>query len=110
MHGICIAFIHHVLISTQNLVYAGCRNGHLKRMDIRVRNEKAVSLLGSKNGSEARSITHLQMIYEWQMLLSTIRGEVSTLCSVTLSVIVHLSVLHLPDDCDDLSGLLDGNT
>ena len=65
--------------SLHNLVYTGCRDGSLKRMDIRVPSDKAVVLLDTNSSGGTRSITHLRMIDKWKLLLSTIRGDVSCL-------------------------------
>lgn len=59
----------------QNLVYAGSRNGAIKRFDGRTR-APGPNLLGDVFLKSSNSITYLNIIKDWQLLVSTIRGAV----------------------------------
>ncbi|KAI0087044.1 hypothetical protein BDY19DRAFT_958230 [Irpex rosettiformis] len=62
------------------LVYTGTRNGSIKAFDIRVNTQrKGQSLFGERFSADTRSITHLSIINEWQMVVSTIRGDLEVL-------------------------------
>ncbi|KAJ3489992.1 hypothetical protein NLI96_g1762 [Meripilus lineatus] len=61
-----------------HLAYTGCRNGSVRRFDTRTggqRIEKGQDILDGQFRETNSSITHLSVIQEWQMLVSTIRGD-----------------------------------
>ncbi|KAI0338875.1 hypothetical protein BDW22DRAFT_1362171 [Trametopsis cervina] len=61
-----------------HLVYTGSRNGSLKAFDKRRLDTtgKGQELFGERFKKDTRSITHLSMLDDWQMLVSTIRGDI----------------------------------
>ncbi|KAI0251976.1 hypothetical protein BJV78DRAFT_382540 [Lactifluus subvellereus] len=59
----------------ENLVYAGARNGTIKRFDARTR-APGRNLLGDVFAESSNSITYLNIIRDWQLLVSTIRGAI----------------------------------
>lgn len=61
-------------------MYTGSRNGSVKAFDKRLDGrQKPQDLFGEKFQADTRSITHLSVVQEWQMLVSTIRGDVRVL-------------------------------
>jgi hypothetical protein len=59
----------------QCLVYTGARNGTIKRFDTRTR-APGLALLGDAKTKSCDSVTYLNIIKDWQLLVSTIRGAV----------------------------------
>lgn len=61
----------------ENLVYAGSRNGSIRRFDTRMR-APGQTLLGEPSSfvKSSNSITYLNVIKDWQLLVSTIRGAI----------------------------------
>ncbi|KAI9512383.1 hypothetical protein F5148DRAFT_973499 [Russula earlei] len=66
----------------EHLVYTGCRNGSIRRFDTRARSPGLI-LLGQ---ASSNSIAYLNVIRDWQLLVSTIRGAIE---------IFDLRFLHL---------------
>jgi hypothetical protein len=62
--------------ANQCLVYTGSRNGSIRRFDTRTR-APGLTLLGEAFTKSSNSITYLNIIKDWQLLVSTIRGAVS---------------------------------
>ncbi|KAJ3520251.1 hypothetical protein NM688_g9189 [Phlebia brevispora] len=66
------------IIQHHNLIYTGTRGGSIKAFDKRVNAvHKGEELFGSRYSRAAKSITHISVLYEWQLLVSTIAGEAS---------------------------------
>ncbi|KAF9807350.1 hypothetical protein IEO21_08262 [Rhodonia placenta] len=61
-----------------NLVYVGARNGSISRFDTRLDTNNRQELLQSRFEPTRSSITHLSVVQEWQLLVSTIRGDLET--------------------------------
>lgn len=59
----------------QCLVYTGARNGSIKRFDTRTR-APGLALLGDAKTKSCDSVIYLNIIKDWQLLVSTIRGAV----------------------------------
>ncbi|KAF8501025.1 quinon protein alcohol dehydrogenase-like superfamily, partial [Russula emetica] len=57
------------------LVYTGSRNGSIRRFDTRTR-APGLTLLGEAFTKSSNSITYLNIIKDWQLLVSTIRGAI----------------------------------
>ncbi len=57
-------------------MYTGSRNGSIRRFDTRTRGP-GLTLLGEAFTKSSNSITYLNIIKDWQLLVSTIRGAVS---------------------------------
>ena len=62
----------------KNMVLAGCRSGVVNLFDIRaVPKGRAPDLLGSRFEKKGKSsVVHLQDVRDWQLLVSTIAGDV----------------------------------
>lgn len=61
--------------ANQCLVYTGSRSGSIRRFDTRSRGP-GLSLLGEAFTKSFNSITYLNIIKDWQLLVTTIRGAV----------------------------------
>jgi hypothetical protein len=61
--------------ANQCLVYTGSRSGSIRRFDTRTR-APGLTLLGEAFTKSSNSITYLNIIKDWQLLVSTIRGVV----------------------------------
>ncbi|KAH9948875.1 hypothetical protein B0H21DRAFT_206171 [Amylocystis lapponica] len=61
-----------------NLVYSGARSGAVHRFDVRLDTRKGQSLLNGRFERTTSSVTHLSIIHEWELLVSTIRGNLET--------------------------------
>jgi len=59
----------------ESLVYTGSRNGSIRRFDTRTR-APGLTLLGEAFTKSSDSITYLNVIKDWQLLVSTIRGTI----------------------------------
>jgi DDB1- and CUL4-associated factor 4 len=59
----------------QNLVYTGSRSGIIRRFDTRTR-APGFNILGDVFAKSNNSITYLNIIQDWRLLVSTIRGAV----------------------------------
>lgn len=59
----------------ENLVYTGSRNGSIRRFDTRTR-DSGPALLSEVFTKSSNSITYLNVIKDWQLLVSTIRGTI----------------------------------
>ncbi|EMD40214.1 hypothetical protein CERSUDRAFT_112417 [Gelatoporia subvermispora B] len=82
------ASVHTVNLSTESsdvlavhqdehLVYIGARNGSIGRCDIRIMSCKGWrSLLPEQSGHG--SVLHLDVVREWQLLVSTVKGDLKT--------------------------------
>ncbi|KAF8478108.1 hypothetical protein DFH94DRAFT_81016 [Russula ochroleuca] len=57
------------------LVYTGSRNGSIRRFDTRSRGP-GLTLLGDAFTKSSNSITYLNIIKDWQLLVTTIRGAI----------------------------------
>jgi len=57
------------------LVYTGSRSGSIRRFDTRTR-APGQTLLGEAFTASSNSITYLNIIKDWQLLVSTIRGAI----------------------------------
>jgi len=57
------------------LVYTGARNGTIKRFDTRTR-APGLALLGDAKTKSCDSVIYLNIIKDWQLLVSTIRGAI----------------------------------
>ncbi|KAH9049945.1 hypothetical protein EDB84DRAFT_846641 [Lactarius hengduanensis] len=57
----------------ESLVYTGSRNGSIRRFDTRTR-APGPTLLSEEFTKSSNSITYLNVIKDWQLLVSTIRG------------------------------------
>jgi len=58
------------------LIYTGCRDGSIKCFDKRIDTaHKGQNLLGDKFVPTTSSITHLEIINDWQLLVTTVRGD-----------------------------------
>lgn len=74
----------------QHMVYTGTRSGSIQCFDKRLNSrQKGQELFNSKFRDDNRSVTHLSIVHGTQLLVSTIKGDVST----------HLlsSIIHVPD-------------
>ncbi|GBE83050.1 hypothetical protein BKA93DRAFT_822511 [Sparassis latifolia] len=60
-----------------HLVYIGARNGGIHRFDTRETFERQ-AMFNSRFTSTRSSITHLSVVREWELLVSTIRGDLET--------------------------------
>ncbi|KAI0269801.1 hypothetical protein BC834DRAFT_571988 [Gloeopeniophorella convolvens] len=60
----------------ENLVYAGARNGSVTRFDTRERASVGTALLDGAFARAHNSVTYLRVVREWQLLASTIRGNI----------------------------------
>ena len=71
------------LIARQQLVYAGTRRGSILAFDRRLTDDNVTGqeLLGDRFTKGSKSITHLSIMNEWQLLLSTIAGDVRPMLS-----------------------------
>jgi DDB1- and CUL4-associated factor 4 len=65
----------------QSLVFTGARNGTIRRFDTRTRARDQI-LLGEAFTKPPNSITYLNIVRDWQLLVSTMRGAVR--CSWSL--------------------------
>lgn len=64
----------------QHVVYTGTRNGSIQCFDKRLASgQKGQELFNGRFKNDNRSVTHLNILHETQMLVSTIRGDVSCL-------------------------------
>lgn len=59
----------------ESLVYTGSRNGSIRRFDTRTR-APGPTLLSEEFTKSSNSITYLNVIKDWQLLVSTIRGTI----------------------------------
>ncbi|KAF8262274.1 hypothetical protein EI94DRAFT_716681 [Lactarius quietus] len=59
----------------ENLVYTGSRNGAIRRFDTRTR-APGPTLLSDVFTRSSNSITYVNVIKDWQLLVSTIRGTI----------------------------------
>ncbi|KAH8998613.1 hypothetical protein EDB92DRAFT_1836182 [Lactarius akahatsu] len=59
----------------ESLVYTGSRNGSIRRFDTRTR-APGLTLLSEEFTKSSNSITYLNVIKDWQLLVSTIRGTI----------------------------------
>ncbi|KAI9465522.1 hypothetical protein BJY52DRAFT_587734 [Lactarius psammicola] len=59
----------------ESLVYTGSRNGSIRRFDTRTR-VPGPTLLSEVYTKSSNSITYLNVIKDWQLLVSTIRGTI----------------------------------
>ncbi|KAI0304451.1 hypothetical protein B0F90DRAFT_1815779 [Multifurca ochricompacta] len=59
----------------ENLVYTGSRNGSIRRFDTRTR-AIGPSLLSDVFAKSSNSVVYLNIIKDWQLLVSTIRGVI----------------------------------
>ncbi|KAH9065448.1 WD40-repeat-containing domain protein [Lactarius vividus] len=59
----------------EGLVYTGSRNGSIRRFDTRTR-APGPTLLSEEFTKSSNSITYLNVIKDWQLLVSTIRGTI----------------------------------
>jgi len=59
----------------ENLVFTGSRNGSIRRFDTRTR-ARGQTLLGETFTKPSNSVTYLNIIRNWQLLISTIRGTI----------------------------------
>ncbi|KAH9980307.1 WD40-repeat-containing domain protein [Lactifluus volemus] len=59
----------------ENLVYTGSRSGIIRRFDTRTRSP-GLNILGDVFAKSNNSITYLNIIQDWRLLVSTIRGAI----------------------------------
>ncbi|KAI0916877.1 hypothetical protein AcV7_005763 [Taiwanofungus camphoratus] len=67
-----------VVHQEEHLIYTGARNGCIGRFDTRVDSHNMQELLAGRFEQTTSSITHLSIVLEWQLLVSTIRGDLET--------------------------------
>lgn len=82
---VCAQFLcqsNSLTCSSQNLVYTGARNGSISRFDTRLDYSKGQRLL-DEVFNQPNSVTHLNIVRDWQLLVGNMNGSVST-CSLSI--------------------------
>ncbi|KAG6916312.1 hypothetical protein DXG01_007361 [Tephrocybe rancida] len=64
--------------NTQNMIFAGCRNGSIMRFDKRL-GKRGEKLYADRFQSQQRtSVLHLEVLADWQLLTSYMNGDLMT--------------------------------
>ncbi|KZT09248.1 uncharacterized protein LAESUDRAFT_722980 [Laetiporus sulphureus 93-53] len=61
-----------------HLAYTGTRHGLINRFDTRINTRTRQTLLDQRFQRTTSSITHLNIVHDWELLVSTIRGDLET--------------------------------
>jgi len=59
----------------ENLVYTGTRNGSIARFDMRLDDPLGQSLLDDHFKTQTNSVTHLNIVREWQLIVGNMDGS-----------------------------------
>ncbi|EIN12863.1 hypothetical protein PUNSTDRAFT_118540, partial [Punctularia strigosozonata HHB-11173 SS5] len=60
------------------IVYAGARNGTIGRFDMRAKSDAYDDMFSGTLRQRQSSVTYLEIVREWELLLSTVSGELAT--------------------------------